>query len=42
MLHLVVTQQLPHYKTAGLDCLCPYELIEEYRKGTVPKKTFTA
>ncbi|EAR11511.1 hypothetical protein PI23P_06206 [Polaribacter irgensii 23-P] len=42
MAHLVVTQQLLHYKATGLDCLCPDELIEEYRKGTAPKKTFTA
>jgi hypothetical protein len=39
--HLVVTQQLLHYKLAGLDCLCPDELIAEYKKGTVPSKTFT-
>jgi hypothetical protein len=42
MAHLVVTQQLLHYKATGLDCLCLDELIEEYRKGTVPEKTFTS
>ncbi|CAM1339023.1 DinB family protein [Tenacibaculum aestuarii] len=39
--HLVVTQQLLHYKLSGLNCLAPDELIEEYRKGTFPKKEFT-
>tara|TARA_R110001606_G_scaffold93144_4_gene206802 strand:+ start:52474 stop:52965 length:492 start_codon:yes stop_codon:yes gene_type:complete len=39
--HLVVTQQLLHYKLANLDCLCPDELIEEYKKGTSPSNTFT-
>ncbi|TMM32352.1 DinB family protein [Polaribacter aestuariivivens] len=39
--HLVVTQQLLHYKLSGLDCLCPDELIETHKKGTVPTKTFT-
>lgn len=39
--HLVVTQQLLHYKLADLNCLCPDELIEEYKKGTLPTKTFT-
>ncbi|MGJ8759963.1 DinB family protein [Polaribacter sp. AHE13PA] len=39
--HLVVTQQLLNYKLAGLNCLCPDELIEDYKKGTVPTKTFT-
>lgn len=39
--HLVVTQQVLHYKLAGLDCLCPDELIEEYKKGTSPVNSFS-
>ncbi len=39
--HLVVTQQLLHYKLSGLACLVPDELIENYRKGTAPTETFT-
>jgi hypothetical protein len=39
--HLVVTQQLLHYKLSNLDCLCPDELIALYKKGTVPTKNFT-
>jgi hypothetical protein len=39
--HLVVTQQLLHYKLSNLDCLCPDELIVSYKKGTVPTKNFT-
>ena len=39
--HMVVTQQLLHYKLSGLDCLAPEELIEEHRKGTSPTKTFS-
>lgn len=39
--HLVVTQQLLHYKLAHLDCLVPDELIEKYRKGTKPSEEFT-
>ena len=39
--HLVVTQQLLHYKLSGLNCLCPDELIETHRKGTFPTTTFT-
>ncbi|SNR17461.1 DinB family protein [Tenacibaculum jejuense] len=34
--HLVVTQQLLHYKLSGLQCLIPDDLIEKYRKGTAP------
>ena len=34
--HLVVTQQLLHYKMAGLQCLIPDALIANYKKGTVP------
>jgi len=39
--HLVVTQQLLHYKLSGLNCLCPDVLIEAHRKGTSPTKIFT-
>ena len=39
--HLVVTQQLLHYKLSGLNCLCPDDLIEAHRKGTSPTKIFT-
>ena len=39
--HLVVTQQLLHYKLSGLNCLCPDDLIEAHKKGTLPTKTFT-
>ncbi|MCF2874917.1 MULTISPECIES: DinB family protein [unclassified Tenacibaculum] len=39
--HLVVTQQLLHYKLSGLNCLASDELIEKYRKGTFPTETFT-
>ncbi|PQJ21171.1 DinB family protein [Tenacibaculum sp. SG-28] len=39
--HLVVTQQLLHYKLSGLPCLIPEDLIENYRKGTKPEKSFT-
>lgn len=39
--HLVVTQQLLHYRLSGLDCLCKDELIDAHRKGTTPTKIFT-
>ena len=39
--HLVVTQQLLHYKLSGLNPLCPDDLIEAHRKGTAPTKIFT-
>jgi len=39
--HVVVTQQLLHYKFSDLNCLCPDDLIDNYRKGTVPTKNFT-
>ena len=39
--HLVVTQQLLHYKLSGLNCLCPDDLIEAHKKGTSATKTFT-
>lgn len=40
--HLVVTQQLLHYKLSGLDCLVSDDLIENYKKGTVPTTSLTA
>ncbi|MCI2228786.1 DinB family protein [Polaribacter sp. MSW13] len=39
--HIVVTQQALNYKLSGLNCLCPDDLIEAYKKGTSPTKTFT-
>lgn len=39
--HLVVTQQLLHYRMSGKDCLVPDELIELNRKGTSPSSQFT-
>ncbi|MEN8703018.1 MAG: DinB family protein [Polaribacter sp.] len=39
--HIVVTQQLLHYGLSGLNLLCPDDLVETHRKGTVPTKTFT-
>jgi len=39
--HLVVTQQLLHYKFSNLDCLIPDELITNYKKGTTPKETLS-
>tara|TARA_B110000211_G_C13711318_1_gene391860 strand:- start:87 stop:542 length:456 start_codon:yes stop_codon:yes gene_type:complete len=39
--HLVVTQQMLHYKLSGLNCLCPDDLIDGYKKGTAPTKTLT-
>jgi len=39
--HLVVTQQLLHYKLSGLDCLVPEDLIDAHKKGTSPTKEFT-
>lgn len=39
--HVVVTQQLLHYKFSGLNCLCPDDLIDNYKKGTAPTKNFT-
>ena len=42
LIHLLVTQQLLHYKLSGLDCLIPDDLIDGHRKGTAPTKEFTA
>lgn len=39
--HIVVTQQLLHYKLSDLNCLCPDDLIEQHKKGTLPTRTFT-
>jgi hypothetical protein len=39
--HLVVTQQLLHYKLSNLNCLCSDDLISMYKKGTLPTKNFT-
>jgi len=41
LVHLLVTQQLLHYKLSGLHCLVPEEWIELHRKGTSPTKEFT-
>ena len=35
--HLVVTQQLLHYKLSSVNCLIPDDLIANYRKGTSPE-----
>ena len=39
--HLVVTQQLLHYKLSGNDCLVSDELITAYQKGTSPSVKFS-
>jgi len=39
--HLLVTQQLLHYKLSELNCLIPDDLITNYRKGTFPTETFS-
>jgi hypothetical protein len=39
--HLVVTQQLLHYKLSGNDCLVSDELIAAYQKGTSPSVEFS-
>ena len=39
--HVLVTQQLLHYKLSDLNCLCPDDLIESHKKGTLPTVTFT-
>ena len=39
--HLVVTQQLLHYKMSDLNPLCPDQLIDAHKKGTSPTKNFT-
>lgn len=39
--HIVVTQQLLHYKLSSVNCLVPDELINNYRKGTQPSTPFS-
>ena len=39
--HLVVTQQLLHYKLSGKDCLVSDELIMTYKKGSIPSNSFS-
>ena len=39
--HLVVTQQLLHYRLSGKDCLVSDELIMAYKKGSIPSSTFS-
>lgn len=39
--HIVATQQLLCYKLSGLEMIAPMDFIEEYKKGTVPSKTYT-
>lgn len=39
--HVLVTQQLLHYKLSELNCLCPDDLIETHRKGTSPTVVFS-
>lgn len=39
--HLVVTQQLLHYKLSGKECMVSEEWINLYRKGTAPTSVLT-
>ena len=39
--HLVVTQQLLHYKLSNKDCLVSDELITASQKGTIPTGQFS-
>lgn len=39
--HVVVTQQLLVYKMSGLEMRVPQELVDKFRKGTVPDGTAT-
>jgi len=39
--HVVVTQQLLIYKFSGLQTRVPEELVDKFRKGTVPDGTAT-
>ncbi len=39
--HIVVTQQLLHYRMSGKDCLVSDELIDANKKGTIPTGEFT-
>jgi hypothetical protein len=38
--HLVVTQQLLHYRMSNVNCLIPEDLITHFRKGTYPDREF--
>jgi hypothetical protein len=40
--HLVVTQQVLCYKFSGVTCLIADEMIDLYKKGTVPSKEVTS
>ena len=39
--HIVVTQQLLHYRLSEKDCLVSDELIAAFKKGTKPTRQFT-
>tara|TARA_R110002073_G_scaffold258681_1_gene421686 strand:- start:38709 stop:39164 length:456 start_codon:yes stop_codon:yes gene_type:complete len=39
--HMVVTQQLLHYRMSGNDCLASDELIDGNKKGTKPETPFS-
>lgn len=39
--HLVVTQQLLHYRLSDHECLIPEEMIDVYKKGTIPSTPIT-
>lgn len=39
--HLVVTQQVLCYKFSGLNCLISDELIDNFKKGSVPSYTLS-
>ena len=39
--HVVVTQQILTYKLSGLPMRIPQELVDKFRKGTVPDGTAT-
>jgi hypothetical protein len=38
--HLVVTQQLLHYRMSNVNCLIPEDLITHFRKGKYPDREF--
>ena len=40
--HVIVTQQLLHYKMSGLKPLVDEELIGRYKKGTVPTDNYAS
>lgn len=39
--HVVVTQQILCYKLSGLEMRVPEELVDKFKKGTVPEGTAT-